>query len=83
MRATAILLNLTSLLILSGCPSGGLTIYSHQVDGLYLKPDVEKTPAPDYITHIDAAGKYGCLSWEDIQAVIERLNSCENIGVGL
>ena len=83
MRAKATLLSLISSLILSGCPSGGLVIYSHQEDGLYLQAPLDNKPKDEYISHKNAAGNYGCLSWEDIQAVVERLNSCENIGVGL
>jgi len=84
MRETAILLNLINCLILSGCNgTAGLVIYGHHEDGLYINKDAGKDPK-NYKSHKDAAEKHGCLSWQHIQEVQDRLDSCEqNIGVGL
>ncbi len=66
----ALLRTLLIVVSLSGCKSvGDVRIHSHQETGLVRQGKS--------IPHKEAAGEYGCASWDDIRTLIELSQSCE------
>ncbi len=66
-----ILLVLTTSLIAISCATGD-TIWAHKEDGLHLNDD------EDFQSHKAAAGKYACLTWDDLRSLIADANACES-----